>query len=51
MQVNYSSTNPADYLAILKYSTCVKECPSANTNTPVQCKMPNNFNVWAPGYF
>lgn len=49
MQVNYSSTNPADYLAILKYATCVKECPT-NTSA-VKCKQPNNFNIWAPGYF
>jgi hypothetical protein len=51
MNVNYSSTNPADYLAILKYATCVKECPSSNKDTPVYCKQPANFNKWNPGYF
>ncbi len=35
--INTSSTNVADYLAVFKYSTCVKECPKNDTKVKVDC--------------
>ncbi len=51
LKINTSSTNPADYMAIFKYSTCVKTCPSADNRTQVECLQPKIFNVDQPGKF
>jgi len=49
--MNTSSKNPGDYMAIFKYSTCVKECPTANNRTAVLCNQPKIFNTDAPNKF
>jgi len=49
--INTSSTNPGDYMAVFKFSMCVKSCPTADTASPVQCKQPKKFDLDAPGKF
>jgi hypothetical protein len=51
LNINTSSKNPGDYMAVFKYSTCVKTCPSADNTTQVQCLQPKIFNVDQPGKF
>lgn len=49
--VNFTSKNPADYMKIFKYSTCVKTCPSGDNTTKVECLQPLNFTIDKPGRF
>jgi hypothetical protein len=51
LKINTSSTNPGDYMAIFKYSSCVRECPTADNKTQVLCKTPDLFNRDQPGKF
>jgi hypothetical protein len=51
LNINTSSKNPGDYMAVFKYSTCVKTCPTADNRTQVQCLQPKIFNVDQPGKF
>lgn len=45
LQINTSSKNPGDYMAVFKYSACVKSCPTADNRTQVMCNMPKLFNT------
>jgi hypothetical protein len=45
LDINTSSTNPGDYIAVFKYSACVKECPSGDNKTVVQCIQPKAFTA------
>lgn len=51
LQINTSSTNPGDYLAVFKYSTCVSACPSSDNTTKVNCMQPATFNKDQPNKF
>lgn len=49
--INTSSTNYQDYMAVFKYSACVRECPSGDNKTLVQCIQPKTFEASAPKKF
>jgi hypothetical protein len=40
---NATSKDPAEYMKIFKFSTCVKSCPSGNNATKVECLQPSKF--------
>ena len=42
--IDTSSSNPGDYMAVFKYSTCVKSCPLNKTEVPVECVQPTIFD-------
>lgn len=51
LNINTSSKDPAEYMKIFKYSTCVKSCPSGDNTTKVQCLQPLKFSTDQPNSF
>lgn len=51
LEIDTKSTDPKEYMKIFKYSTCVKECPSAKVTSQVLCLQPKKFETDKPGKF